>query len=418
MKINRRRFIGSLVILGISDGMSKIINEPLLKIPKCEVRRITYGPKHHFFGYYGICPWNKSGKYLICLESEFQDHMPLPDEPVSIGLIDTQTGIFSKITETHAWNFQQGAMLHWNPLNPDNEIIFNDRRRDKIISIITNVFTGEKRELLRPVNAVSHNGKFALSLTYGRLGRLRNVVGYSGIEDPNPNSPHPDNDGIFLMNLTTGKSKLVVSIERVYKMIEKTHPELKDTHMWFNHTVFNKNDTRFFFLARTRKPDGKLETGMFTANLDGSELRQVIPYGKSVSHFDWRNDKEIIATFKLNGTNRVHVLFTDGKDDYKRLGDGCLDFDGHCSFSPNQKWLVTERKIHDGLKQSLIIYNIDDNQCYTIVSLDMRESRFMSGNLRCDFHPRWDRTGNAICFDGIDSLNGTRQLHIAYIDFS
>lgn len=339
--------------------------------------------------------------------------MPGPDEPASIGLVDAQTGEFRPVAETHAWNFQQGAMLHWNPLKPETEIIYNDRQGNEIVSVVLDVTTGRKRALPRPVNAVSHSGKHALSLTYGRLGRLRKVVGYDGIRDPNPDAPHPDNDGVFLMNLVTGDRELVVSIRQVYEMLRDDHPELETAHMWFNHVVFNRTDTRFFFLARTRKPNGGLETGMFTASLDGSDLRQVIPYGKSVSHFDWRNEKDIVATFNLHGTGRVHVLFTDGRAGYQHLGEGCLDFDGHCTFSPNQRWLATDRKRGRELTQSLILYDMQRRTCTTLTTFDMKDRRFIGGDLRCDFHPRWSRTGDAICFDAIDSASGTRQLQVA-----
>jgi hypothetical protein len=43
----------------------------------------------------------------------------------------------------------------------------------------------------------------------------------------------------------------------------------------------------------------------------------------------------------------------------------------------------------------------------------MKDRRFMGGDLRCDFHPRWSRTGDAISFDAIDPATGTRQLHVA-----
>jgi hypothetical protein len=148
---------------------------------------------------------------------------------------------------------------------------------------------------------------------------------------------------------------------------------------------------------------------MFTASVDGSDLRQVISYGRSVSHFDWRNDREIVATFDLDGRGRTHVLFSDGRDDYRRLGGGRLDFDGHCTFAPDQRWLATDRKDGSGLKQSLILHDLAE--------MDMKEKRFIGGDLRCDFHPRWNRTGDAICFDAIDSA-GTRQLHIAHLAFT
>lgn len=419
-RLSRRNFTAqtvSVCLLGMASRASAKPARIRDGQPKSRIRCLTHGPKHHFFGYYGICPWNRSGEYLLSLESPFQDHMPSPKEPAVIGLVSAETGAFSPVTQTHAWNFQQGAMLHWNPLHPETEIIYNDRSGDEIVSVVLDITTGKRRRLPRPVNGVSHNGKHALSLTYGRLGRLRKVVGYEGIEDPNPHAPHPDNDGVFLLDLSAGRSQLVVSIRQVYEMLREDHPELKDAHMWFNHVVFNRSDTRFFFLARTRKPNGRLETGMFTANLDGSDLRQVVPYGKSVSHFDWRNDKEIVATFNLYGQGRVHVLFTDGQGDYRRLGNGSLDFDGHCTFSPDQRYLVTDRKDGRKLTQSLVLYDIEQNTCATLATLDMRDKRFLSGDLRCDFHPRWSRTGEAVCFDAIEPATGTRQLHLVHLRF-
>jgi len=383
-------------------------------LPKCDVRTLTRGPNHHFFGYYGICPWNPSQEYLLSLESPFQDHFPTQNEPAAIGLVDAKSGAFEKISETHAWNLQQGAMLHWNPLH-DDEILYNNRQDNQIVSVVMNIKTGKKRILPAAINGLSHDGKYALSLSYGRLGRLRKTVSYQGIEDPTIDDPHPDNDGVFVMDMRTGKRTLAVSVGDFYALIKDRRPEVKDRHLWCNHTVFNKSDTRFFFLGRSMEK-GRLETGMFTADRDGGSLREVIPYGSSVSHFDWRNDTEIVATFKYLGRGRRHVLFTDGKQDYRILGEGALDFDGHCTFGPDGNWLATDRK--RGLSQSLILYNVETRQAQTIATLDMKQKRNISGHLRCDFHPRWNRTGDAICFDGIDSETGDRQLHIAHLDWT
>ncbi|MCI0663110.1 MAG: hypothetical protein L0220_18750, partial [Acidobacteria bacterium] len=337
--------------------------------------------------------------------------MPKPQEAAAVGLVDARTGEFRRVGETRAWNLQQGAMLHWNPVDPENEIIFNDRQKDdpgKIISVILNVKTGVRRELPLAIGAVSHNGRHALSLDYGRLYRLRPVVGYVGARDPNPNSPHPDNDGVFLMDLTTGENKLVLSYERIYQWLVKTHPMLKDKHLFFNHTVFNKDDTRFFVLARCWKDDQnqRLESAMFTANLDGSDLREVVPFGKSVSHFEWRNSKEILATFIFSeGDERQHILFSDGKQDYQTVGEGFLRGDGHCSFAPDGQWIVTDR--NDGLtrSKSLMIYHVGMKKGLLLGAFPVNE--YLSGDLRCDLHPRWNRTGDQICFDALDTKDWT-----------
>jgi hypothetical protein len=157
---------------------------------------------------------------------------------------------------------------------------------------------------------------------------------------------------------------------------------------------------------------------MCTASLDGSDLRQVIPYGKSVSHFDWRNDKEIVATFNLRGRGAIHVLFTDGRDDYRPLGGGRLDFDGHCTFSPDEQWLATDRGNSRKLTRSLLVYDLRRDECTTLAELDMKDRQFLSGDLRCDFHPRWSRTGSALCFDAIDPAGATRQIHVAHLQFT
>jgi hypothetical protein len=419
MMINRRIFLRDTTlaaIFGVSGLRAGQTSENQTNLIECRTRTLTRGPKHHFFGYYGICPWNKSGRHLVCLESAFQDRMPEPNETAAIGLVDSQTGRFTEVTRTQAWNLQQGAMLHWNPLNPENEIIYNDLEDNEVVSVIFNVESGKKHVLPRAVSAVSHNGKWALSLTYGRMGRLRKVVGYGGAKDPNPDNPAPDNDGVFLMDLTTAKCQLAVSIARVYEQLLKKYPLLQDRHMWFNHTVFNKSDNRFFFLARANlPPDDRRYTAMFTANLDGSDLREAIAFDKGVSHFDWRNDKEIIATFSIDGPGRKHVLFTDGRTDYKIVGDGFLDSDGHCSFSPDGNWLITDRKNGRTMEQSLLVYNVNTKYKQVLCTYDMREKKYMSGDTRCDFHPRWSRSGDMICFDAIEPAGGTRQVHIAYL---
>jgi len=405
--------LGGLVVSSTLLGSVKNQNSKQNGFPNFRVRILTSGPKHHFFGYYGICPWNKDQTHLLSLESNFQDRMPDLNDTAGIGLVDAKTGHYEKITETKAWNFQQGAFMHWNPLKPDSEILYNDRIDNEIVSIFLDINSGKKRILPRPVNGISHNGKYALSLTYGRLGRMRKVVSYANVVDPYEEDPHPDKDGVFVMDLQTGENKLAVSIKQVYEMLKDTHPELEHKHMWFNHTVFNKNDTRLFLLARTREGDeGPLETGMFTVGIDGSDLREVIPYGSSVSHFDWRNNKEIIATFNLDSTGRRHYHFVDGVNEYKRLVNGSLDFDGHCTFSPHQKWIATDHKVKESLKQSILLYNFETDKSKILATHSMKEKKFITGELRCDFHPRWNRDGTAICYDALDTETGTRQMHL------
>ena len=48
---------------------------------------VTFGPKHHFFGYYEKAPWNASGRLMLAHEATFNDRPPRHDDPVTIGVI-------------------------------------------------------------------------------------------------------------------------------------------------------------------------------------------------------------------------------------------------------------------------------------------------------------------------------------------
>ena len=408
--MKRRDFLKAVVAAGALKGCAGEAPAPKPDgDPSFSVRTLTSGPRHHFFGYYGIPPWNRSQSRLVCLESTFQDHLPTESEAARIGLVDPATGAFQPVTETRAWNLQQGAMLHWNPLDPENEILFNDRRDGNIITRLLNVKTGRENWFPGAIAGVSATGRHALCLNYGRLARLRPVVGYVGAKDPNPGL-NPENDGIWLMDLETGQTRLVVSGADIHRCLLKDHPEIADRPLFFNHTIFNKTGSRFFFLARTFTPDKRLESGMFTANRDGTDLREVVPYGSGVSHFEWRDDTQILATFRFEGKDIRHVLFTDGLKDYRAIGEGFLKDDGHCSFAPDGRWIVTDRNHADTREKSLMVYNVETNRGAWIGRFPVGE--YLTGNLRCDLHPRWSRTGHAICFDAI-AADGTRQLHLA-----
>jgi hypothetical protein len=414
--MKRREFLRSFSALGLSPLAASNRDDTL---PAFSVKALTSGPKHHFFGYYGITPWNLLGKHLVCLESSFQDHLASPEEAAAVGLADSATGQFRKVAETRAWNLQQGAMLHWSPLAPETSILFNDRRGGDIISVALDVKSGKKRDLPRAISAVSHNGRYALSLTYGRLARMRPVVGYVEARDPNPDSPAPKNDGVFLMDLATGKSRLVVSIAEVYERLVRKHPRIKSRHMWFNHVVFNKNDSRFFFLARVwsqNKAKPELESAMFTVGVDGSALREAFPFGK-VSHFDWQTNDKILVTGSLHGGEMKYYMFTDGKSDYQSIGEDFFD-GGHPSFAPGGNWIVTDSGDGRKLEKRLMVYSLKMGKGLVLGSFPMKEKRYYTGDLRCDLHPRWNRTGDAICFDALETRNWTRQLHVAKLDFA
>ncbi|RKY02806.1 hypothetical protein DRP77_07325 [Candidatus Poribacteria bacterium] len=373
-------------------------------------RPVTRGPKHHFFGYYDKSPWNASGKYMLALEVDFADRPPGPDDRAVVGLIDLEDGCkWHPLAETRAWNWQQGSMLQWLPSDPERKIIFNDREGDRFVSVILDVHTGRRRTLPMPIYALSRDGRWAVTLNFARLHRTRPGYGYAGLPDPWEKEDAPEEDGIWWMDLETGEHKLIISLGQIARV--KPDPTMDDAQHWFNHLLVNQDNTRFIFLHRWRRRDGKgWFTRMFTANPDGTGIYCVADHGM-VSHFDWKNPRQILAWARQRDVGDRFFLFTDRTGERRIVGEGVLTVDGHCSYSPDGRWILTDTYPDREGMRWLILFREEDG-------LRVDIGRFYSppelkGEIRCDLHPRWRRDGRAVCIDS--AHEGERQMYVVEV---
>ncbi len=379
-----------------------VVSEPI---------QITRGGKEHFYAsYYGINSFSASGRYATVLETDVKYRIPAETDTAVLGLVDLETLHFKPIAKTTAWNFQQGCMAHWLATSPDSLIIYNDLRNGKFVSVILNVHTGkELKTIPYPVSAVSHDGKKAVSINFGRIRVTRPDYGYGGGgQDAMEDTAFPDDDGIRVVNLETGQARLIVPLARIKSLV----PEISEGGIeYFNHTLFSRGDSKVFWLARAR-PDWN--TTSFTVDTDGSGLRRCFPDGWEGSHFDWLDDNRLMITAKYKAKQYGHVLFTVGKDDYVRLGKGALDFDAHGTFSPDGNWMVTDSYPSEGLREQKIF--LMDMKTQSVLSLGrFAEPAEFHGGWRCDLHCRWSPGGDMIGFNS--TRTGSRQAYIMKLDF-
>jgi hypothetical protein len=144
--------------------------------------QVTKNDKEHFFAsYYGINSFSMNERFVTVLETDLKYKLPDENEPATLGLVDLKTNEFAPLTETRAWNFQQGCMAHWLATSPDSLIIYNDIRKGKNVSVIMNVHTKKEIKIIPyPVAAVSPNGKEVVSINFSRLRLTRPDYGYGG----------------------------------------------------------------------------------------------------------------------------------------------------------------------------------------------------------------------------------------------
>jgi hypothetical protein len=225
------------------------------------VRRLTKGPKFHWFGYYDKWQFDPGGRYVLGCEVDFEHRTPTPDDEIRIGMVDLRDGDrWIDLATSRAWNWQQGCMLQFVP-GSDSEIIWNDRMRDgrheRFVSHVLDIRTGRRRTLPGPVYALSPDGRFAVAPDFRRLNDCRPGYGYAGSPDPNAGLRAPADAGIWRMALDTGTSTLILSFEQVSQLPyeERSRPFHNDPERakhWFNHLLYSTDGSRFLFLHRWR----------------------------------------------------------------------------------------------------------------------------------------------------------------------
>ncbi len=375
-----------------------------------QVSAVTRGPAHHFFGYYDLCPWDATGRFLLVLETAFMDRPPSAQDAATVGLVDLQDNCsFHPLATTRAWNWQQGCRLQWMPNAADRLIIYNYLQDGQFVSVILDVHTGKRRAIGHPIYTVAPDGGQAMTLNFARVHRTRPGYGYAGAPDPWADDPHPDEDGIWRLNLHTGRCELVISLADM--AARDPIASMDGAQHWFNHLLFNPEGSRFIFLHRWKGPREKFRAHrLYTANPEGSDIC-CLAGPELVSHFDWCGVSKVLAWARVAGRGDHFYMFTDRSSEFEVIGEGVIDCDGHCSYSPDGRWVLTDTYPDAAGNRTLIAYHPATNRRVDLGAFYSPPQ--LRDEIRCDLHPRWSRDGRKICFDS--AHEGNRQVYV--VDF-
>lgn len=364
---------------------------------------------HHFFGYYDIQPFCGNGTRLLALHPPFADREPTRADTCLIGVVELRSGEFLPVAETRAWNFQQGCFAHWHPKAPNHVILYNDRIGDRFVCVELNLASGTRRVLPRPISAIDRDGERAVSLNFNRLAVTRPGYGYSGLPDPFETELHPEDDGLYAMDLETGDTELIVSLAEIAGQYDGPG-DISGSKMWFNHTVISDDCRRTTFLSRVIPPgERSWTTSLWTVGLDGGELRRLFGYGL-VSHFDWYRSEALLAYARHGDDPTPHFWYqADGGEDCYTIEKERWTRDGHCCYSHDYRWILNDTyPSGEAREQVLMLYHVAERELIEV-------GRFAApaqyqGPLRCDLHPRFNRDDTLVCFDSAHT--GTRQMYV------
>jgi hypothetical protein len=91
-----------------------------------------------------------------------------------------------------------------------------------------------------------------------------------------------------------------------------------------------------------------------------------------------------------------------------------LDYDGHGTFSPNGKWMVTDTYPGAGMREQKIYLKDMKTEAVLPLGRFVEPEEFSKG-WRCDIHCRWSPNGDMIGFNSTHT--GSRQVYVMKLQY-
>jgi hypothetical protein len=398
--------------------------------PRVPVQCVTPGETGFIHRYYDSSPFSPSGRYFAITRLPFEDRLPRPGDVAQIVVIDLATGETRTVAETRGWDVQLGAQLQWGA--DDRTLLYNDLElRDWMpYGVRHDLQTGEARRLGGTIYSVSPDGRLAASPCLRRMAVTQR--GY-GVVVPKREIPEnrgaSEDDGIWITDLQTGDSRLLISLAQIVERAGAALPVARQRGDFFGfHVKWNPQGTRLMLALRWlprsvfpwRRKRRYGAKHVVTMNADGSHVRVAVSaerWSRGGHHPNWCPDGEhVLMNLNTQGDGlRFAQLALDGSTCETLVPE--IRGSGHPTLHPAGQHLLTDAYVDEPLAfgdGTAPIRLIDlrsgiETQLVRIGIQPLAERA--SGALRVDPHPAWDRTCTRIAFNACP--DGKRRVYVA-----
>ena len=369
-----------------------------------------------FFGFHDCSPFSDDDTKLLANHTTIPLRMPKEGETLEVGYFDLdkdgQMKEFHPLGQSAAWNYHKGCRLQWCGNN--NRIIFNTAIDGIAVSKIVNLDGTEECTIPFPIDTVSSDGTFATSFNYERLNILMPGYGYehcTGNSYINENSPK--NTGLFLVNLQTQESQLLLSL----KELANSLPKELNAHLYkhyVTHSEFSLDGRYISFLHRWIGDDYRKRHSRLIVYDRTTSQWTALPTNDMVSHYIWNSKNQIIAYCTVKEGNG-HVCFQIPGNTYERILPEVMNDDGHQTMLTDE---VFATDIYPDRRRMASIFLVDKEhqerkRIVYVYSPKAFQTKDFHKHIACDLHPRISPSGKYICFDTV--FTGNRSLCVMKI---
>jgi Tol biopolymer transport system component len=379
------------------QGFTFIIH-PLVKILTPEQwANVENNQECEFFGYYDITPWSEDNLKIAV-------HRLRQDNKLDIIYYDRLNRKMVSLGTSNTWNYQQGSRLQWVP-NTDG-ILFNDLVDGCHGTRMFSITNKKYLSFPYPTQTIHPDGDKVLTINYKRLANIGSEYGYTNSAKNFTGNEQLDQDGIWEIDTQNAQARLIICLETL--MNHQPRPELYQSNHYINHLMYNPTGTQFLFIHRWEGKQGRFSR-LYCADANGTNVRLLLNE-RLISHYCWYNNNTILVWARISPKGDHYYLVNTKDGSHQTLGEGILDAygDGHPSYSPDRKWVVTDSYPDRARQQHLTLYKVSTKQVFELGRFFV--PWYFTGAERCDLHPRWSPDGTMISIDS--SHTGQRKSYI------
>lgn len=402
-----------------------------------------------WFGYYNYDTLNSEHSKLLCNRIKEDGIKPRANLRIEVGYYDISSREWHHVGFSDSWNWQQGCMSQW--LN-DEEIIYNSSENNHHIAIIHNIKTGTNRKINWAIYGITPDKKKSIALDMERAHWCR-AYHYESVIDEEKDGLIYEQDGIFEIDLENNTRKRLISIYDIIGL--DSRPYFKNAKHWVEHVMISPTGEHFCFLHRFSAPNDiyNYKTRLIIVNMKTLEMHCIPNWELTQwSHFAWNKDSFVVYSYPVHNApvsadsfkssnvtvnnnlhcsrvlnvkhilekilkifyktfvsielddmfrhNRKHYQYYSFHDNSyvlsKRFKNKLFDIDGHPSFTPDGKYMITDTYPDKNNKQRLIIFNTYNNKCLV---LGVFNAYYKGNPASCDLHPKLSGDGLYVVLD-------------------